>query len=372
MLATCRSLHAAGYQVDAVASRPFAATHGSRCCAERLRMTDPSVDAERFVEELALQMRTRRYAVLLPGGDTAVLAVSRMRERLEGLARIGLPSPAVVERSLDREVLARAAGEAGLSPTESIRCESVSEALAAARGFGLPVVLKSTQTVHQVGRSVQQAPPSQRVDTEDELTKAVRAHQDAFLIQRTEAGESLSFAGVTVGDRLLGVALARYRRTWPPEAGNAAFAETIPVPPDLRRRIERLVANIGWEGIFEIELIRTADDRFVPIDFNPRPYGSMSLAAAAGAPLPVIWCDFLLDRGPQPAQALPGFRYRWEDGDFRHFARQLRRGRYRAAAETALPHRRVVHAHFQLADPMPLLLRGLYLLRLRLERPDRE
>jgi predicted ATP-grasp superfamily ATP-dependent carboligase len=135
----------------------------------------------------------------------------------------------------------------------------------------------------------------------------------------------------------------------------------VPSPPALEDMVERLLAVIGWEGIFELELIQSGPRHFVPIDFNPRPYGSMALATAAGVPLATIWCDWLLGRRPQPARARPGCRYRWEDGDLRHLAWQLRRRHYGAAVASLRPHRDVTHAHFKLTDPLPLLASGLYL-----------
>jgi len=365
ILATCRSLHATGYEVGVVAFRSLAATHRSRSCTERLRMTDPGQDDERFVEDLSQQLLRGRYAVLLPGSDRALLAISRRRERLESLTCIGLPAPASVERSLDREVLDETAAAVGLSPAESIRCTSLEEARTAARTLGLPIILKSIRTVDRAGRAIRQTRPSHRVATEEELAEAVPGHAGPFLIQRAEPGIPLSFAGVMAGGRLLAVAVARYRRTWPVEAGNVAFAETITPPRGLEEMAQALLTSVGWEGIFELELIQAASDRLVPIDLNPRPYGSMALAVAAGAPLPAIWCDWLLGRDPQPVRARPGHRYRWEDADLRHLVWQLRHGKLRAAGEAAWPRRGVTHAYFRIADPLPLLIRGLSMARSR-------
>jgi predicted ATP-grasp superfamily ATP-dependent carboligase len=363
MLAAARSLDAAGYEVSAAAFSRFAAAHGSRCCAKRLRIADPALDGERFIEDLERELVTGRYAVLLPGSDRVLLAISHWRERLEGLTRIGLPAPELLARALDREVLAASAAAAGLSPPESIRCTGPQEGIAAARTLGFPVILKSLHTVQVRGSTVQQAPPSRSSATEPELEAALAAHEDTFLVQRTERGAPLSFAGVIADDRLLAVAVARYRRTWPPDAGNVAFAETVDPPAALPEMVRKLMVDIGWEGIFELELIQTDDGRFVPIDLNPRPYGSMALAVAAGAPLAAIWCDWLLGREPRAVSARPGIRYRWEDADLRHLTWQLQRGNYRAAAHVLRPRRHVVHAHFQLADPLPLLMRALYVAR---------
>lgn len=363
MLAACRSLAAADYRVSAAAFSGFAATHGSRACGKRLRLTDPARDGEQFSEELARELAGGRYAVLLPGSDRALLAISHWRGRLQGLVRIGLPTPAALARSLDRQALATAAASAGLCPPQSIRCTGTAQVLAAARELGFPVIVKSLHTVELIDSSVRQAPPSRRCATESELPATLSGHRDTVLVQRAEQGIPLSCAGVLAGGSLLAVAVARYRRTWPPEAGNVAFGETVDPPGALVEMVRELVREIGWEGVFELELIQTTDGRLVPIDLNPRPYGSMALAVAAGAPLPAIWCDWLLGREPRAVAARPGVRYRWEDAELRHLAWQLRHRHYRAAARVAQPHRHVAHAHFQLSDPLPLLLRAVYAAR---------
>src|ERR1039457_3381331 len=92
VLASCRSLAVAGYRVSAIAFTHRAAAHHSRYCDKRLRMTDPALDAERFIDELADELRRGRYAALIPGSDRALLAISCMRERLEGITRMALPS----------------------------------------------------------------------------------------------------------------------------------------------------------------------------------------------------------------------------------------------------------------------------------------
>jgi hypothetical protein len=87
----------------------------------------------------------------------------------------------------------------------------------------------------------------------------------------------------------------------------------------------------------------------------------MALASAAGAPLATVWCDWLLDRRPKPVRARPGCLYRWEIGDARHVAWQLRRGHLAGAVSPLRPYRGVTHANFQSNDPLPLLIAGLHL-----------
>jgi predicted ATP-grasp superfamily ATP-dependent carboligase len=360
MLAACRTLRAAGYKVSGAAFTSLASTYASRDCSERLRITDPRQDAQRFVEDLRQVLTRRRYAVLLPGSDHALLAISRYRERLEGLTELGLPAAEVVERTLDREILAEAARDSGLIPTESIRCSTIEQARSAARELGLPALVKSARTAEQLGNTVISV-ASRRVNHEHELAEAVLEHRDAFLVQRMVSGELFSVSGVMAGGELLGFAMARHCRTWPVEAGNASFAETIAASEELKKKVQRLLSNVGCEGIFQLELIRSGGS-FTPIDLNPRPYGSMGLAAAAGVPIAALWCDWVLGKHPRAVSARAGQHYRWVDAELRYSVWQIRHDHWRAAATILSPRRHVVHAHFQTRDPAPVLIRWLYLL----------
>ena len=123
----------------------------------------------------------------------------------------------------------------------------------------------------------------------------------------------MSVAGVMSDEGLLAVACARYTRTWPAASGSASLSVSVEPPPGLVRRVEQLVAGIGWQGIFELEFLDLGGGTLSAIDLNPRVYGSLALAIEGGANLPAIWCDLVLGRRPAFAAARAGRRYRWEE-----------------------------------------------------------
>src|SRR5436853_361135 len=167
-----------------------------------------------------------------------------------------------------------------------------------------------------------------RRDPADDFEGIVRRVGTPFLVQRAEEGDQYSVAGVIAEGQLIVSAVSRYIRTWPVKTGRAAFSETVIPPNGLVGRVERLVREFGWQGIFELELIRRPDGSFAAIDFNPRLYGSIVLAESAGASIPTAWCEWLLGLKPKPVavSARPGLRYRSEDADLRHGLWQIRRG----------------------------------------------
>ena len=367
VLAACRGLASAGYRVSAVARYSPAATHWSRSCSERFLAPDPRDSVQAFIARLEQLLDGGGYVALIPGSDGSLLAISEHRDRLEQSTRLGLPPREAVRKSTDKRQLHRVAASVGLPPPPSRSCAGHSDGAAAAAEFGYPIVVKPASSFSNAGKGLRQ----QRVtvvENEAALPGALRPYAPPFIVQRFEHARFLSCAGVIADGRLLALTTSRVPRLWPPIAGMHTFSETVTVPDGLAARVRALLCELGWQGIFQIQMLERADGGFSVIDLNPRVFASMTLDHRAGANLAAIWCEWLLGGRPIPVTATPGFRYRWEEGELCHFVWQLRRGRLRAAASVLLPHRRVAHAWFRVTDPAPLLARALRLPLKHVER----
>jgi peptidoglycan/xylan/chitin deacetylase (PgdA/CDA1 family)/predicted ATP-grasp superfamily ATP-dependent carboligase len=360
VVAVTRGLGQGGYQVGAVAKLRRAAAHWSRSCTEPLLAADPLMDEDRYVEDLERVVKSGRYSILIPGGDPALLVISKHRARLEPHVLMGLPPHETVLRALDKYVLSTAASGTGLAAPETVLCTNVEEARAAALAFGFPVALKPRSSVAELKTGYSHL-PGRLVHDEAELAHVAPSYGAEYLVQAAETGPVYSYGGVFAGGRLLASALSRYWRTVRPDGGNVAFSRTLAVPAPLRAGVAQLLGRIGHEGLFELELIGRPDGTFAVIDLNPRPYGSLALAVSAGANLPVVWCEWLRGHRPAPVEARPGFSYRWEEADLFNLACNVRQGRLRAGANVLVPHRRVTHAYFSAVDPGPFAAHALQL-----------
>jgi predicted ATP-grasp superfamily ATP-dependent carboligase len=352
-LAACRALHDAGYLVSTVATERPALTHWSRCNDVRLHAPNPRETVSGFARRLAEIVAAQEYALVLPGSDASLIAISEHRAALEPHVSSGLPTPQVVERALDKLALLEAAAQAGLAPPPSVVCSDADEVRPRAPELGYPLILKPARSFLRVGDTLRQR-TAEVVRTEDELARKAPEFGTPFVLQRyAPEAPILSCTGVIGAGGLVALAVARYWRTWPAEAGPSSFSETIEPPSGLPERIETLLRILEWRGIFQLQLLEL-DGGPATLDFNGRIFGSLELAVAAGANLPAIWADIVRGHDVTRVIARPGVCYRWEEGDAHHFIRQLRRRRLRAAAAVLAPHRRVAHAYFRLRDPAPL------------------
>ncbi len=371
VLAMIRCLAATDSRVTAVATTRTAPGLWSRGPERRRVAPDPRSSVDGFLAALERIAADGSQDVLLAGADASLLAISGNRERFAGRVELGLPAHDVVLRSLDKDALVAAAAQAGLPVPEGRVCQTTADALAAAAQLGYPAVVKPLRAVVEVDGSSRRW-GSVVVGDPAGLEDAARRFGPC-IVQRRVEGPVISVGGVMAGGRLLGAAASQYDRTWPVEGGNVSFSHTITPPTGLLERVAALVRALAWSGMFELELVGPADGALAAIDFNPRAYGSMSLAIAAGAPLPAIWCDWLLSGSAPtaPVIARAGVRYRWEDADARHLLWRARNGYGRRALRALWPGRGVTHAYFQLRDPLPALIRPLYVARIARERQAR-
>jgi len=175
-----------------------------------------------------------------------------------------------------------------------------------------------------------------------------------------------ALAGVVRDGRLLAAVHQRYFRTWPLDCGTASAAVTIDPDGDLERRVLELLGD--YEGIFQAQFAGP-----YLLDLNPRVYGSLPLAVAAGANLAAVHCRALQGEDVQPVRARAGVFYRWLEGDVRNLAQAVRERR--AGVLSALwelrPRKAAAHSTESLRDPMPMVVRFRFAIRRRRERPGR-
>jgi hypothetical protein len=325
-LAAVRALAARFRPVVTVGERPSLAA-ASRHCAGTVRL--PTGGTPGYADALAGAVAGGGYATFFPASDVAMLAVDD-------------PSAALVDKAVMDE-RARAAGFACL-PTEVFA--SAADLIDAAGRLAYPVVVKS---VTKSGLGNLQA---RRVAGPEQLAELADAPGE-LLVQPFEESGLRAVSGVVHGGRLLASCAQAYHRIWPPTAGVASAAVTVPADPGEEARLTRLLAE--HDGVFQVQFLGP-----YLLDVNPRVYGSMALAVAAGANLPLIAADAATGTVPRDVvRARPGVPYRWWEGDLRYVAQGLRSRSLgpRQAAAALRPRRATAQSVERLSDPGPTVSR---------------
>ncbi len=286
---------------------------------------------------------------MLPGTEAALLALAEREDLFPAGTAVGTSPEAVVRRATDKIALGLLSLRAGLDAPDT-------HVVGAAEhgeedGLTFPAVVKPLRSEMLTPGGLQRY-EAREVRSRGRAGLALRALPDAVgLVQPYVEGRLISVNGVAFDGRLHGANQHVVHRVWPDRCGQAAYAETIPLTPERERAAAAFVSELGWNGVFNLQLIER-DGRSYVIDLNPRFYVSLTLATAAGLNLPAIWTSLLLDLPFEANGYRVGMRFREEKGDPRAILAQVRRGRL-APARDLLPRRRTVHALFSIRDPRP-------------------
>jgi predicted ATP-grasp superfamily ATP-dependent carboligase len=351
-LAGIRGLRAAGYEPWIALSQRHTYVARSRAAAGVVRLPDPKAHPDRYAMELAAEARRLDATVVLPFTEGTLRALAGRDDMFEP-ALVGTCSPDLLDRATDKGLFAQLCGEAGLAtpPTAEVKADLLDHV-----EISFPAVLKPRRTVSNDGqRNRLRTRHVLWVTNQDELRRELeRRPETTFLAQPFVEGTLGAICGVAWQGRVICASHQVATRIWPIDCGISSFAETVPRDEKREDGVARLLALVGWSGIFGVQFILNGQDAYA-IDLNPRIYGSAALAIGAGHNLPAIWVDLLLGRRPKVGPYRIGVRYRVEEDDIRALAVEFRRGNRRAAIRGLLPHRHTVHAVFSFRDPLPSL-----------------
>jgi predicted ATP-grasp superfamily ATP-dependent carboligase len=356
VIAMVRGLERAGYEPWVAAVRRNAPAAHSRAVAGVVTVPDPAVSSRAFVKGVADVAARIDPVAILPGGERGMLALADQRDGGPGeRSTLAVCEREVVYLATDKERLAELAAGVGLQvpPTFAMTADQASRGALPAE---LPVVVKPARSEVPSNGGFR-ACAVNLVFTREQAIAALRSLPDGRgLVQAYQSGRLSSLAGVFWDGQVVAAVHQQAIRTWPHDCGQMAFAVALPNDPEFEAQVGRLLSALGWTGLFQLQFIETEAGRLL-IDLNPRVYGSLSLALAAGQNLPGIWVDLLRGKTVKPVEYVPGVSFRNEMLDTFALLAAARRTPWAKIAR-ALSVRASTHAFFEAGDPMPLLALG--------------
>jgi len=358
-LAAARGLHAAGWTVD-LASTSESVTRASRTirCGRRLPFSVQQPGP--FVQAVASMIEATDSDVVFPVDETQLLLLSEHREQLSAV--LPYPEHEVLLRATDRLEQVRAASEVGLA-TPATWLPTAEDLGAETRAM---VVKARRPTLVEVDGAVSRAESLLCAPADTPARVAdLQAHGIDAILQEVVTGYLASVTVLTDSDGVL-VATAHQRalRLWPPSAGTSARATSIPADAPLDLKIQAFLNRLGWHGFAQLQFLVDAQNTPYLIDFNPRFYGSLSLAIGSGVNFPAMWGASALDMAsPTGVTARVGVRYHWLGGDLRRAVRERRDGLLRDVAGSLLWGGSAVHPIWSATDPLPAVGSAMAFLR---------
>ena len=360
-LSVIRSLGQAGLRVIAQEERGISSMDAlgfhSRHVAEKALTASPASDPSAFVQDL---LRLGEEGdVLIPVSLASIFAVASRMEDVRRRFRVALPPIDVIRTANDTDRLLQVASRIGLRVPRTEAPVPDDEPLTLLPTLKFPVVVK-----YREGEALG-LPPDRRYaivrekDKFVETYRAMAARQASPLVQEYISGDGWGMSAVMdARSEPVLVFCHRRLREYPVTGGPSCFCESVRD----QRLIDtglRLLKELKWHGVAMVEFKREfTTGEYVLMEINPRFWGSLPLAAAAGANFPLALYRVARgeDVGPIPEYRV-GVRMRYLFQDLLSVPGYLRRAPSRTAFLAGfvkdLLDPRVADGVFRLEDPVP-------------------
>lgn len=285
-LVAARDLSRAGSRVGVARHR------GDSAIATRSRhvdsvhvIADPQMDLEGFAADIAGVVDREAYEVVLPTADDYLAGLATTRDRIPAAVPLArLASVLAILDKIDIEPYAIGAGFRVPHTTEA-----TTDAIEAWTG---PAVVKDRSHWRRGRTEAGRGPSAFTVDREQMLrvAMAIRRHGGRPTLQVPVTGRMHC---VTAFRNPSGTVSGWVEQTsdhlWPLPMGTTSRASTTPPDGALRDRVRRLLDDLSWIGMANLQLFRQPDGSDVLLDFNGRVNHSLALSVASGVHYAPAW-----------------------------------------------------------------------------------
>lgn len=307
-LSVLRELGRGGISPDVFEYKPRVRAHGipptfrSRWCRKSFVTVDGRRHSDEFLNELTKLLSG--YDLYLPISTNAVYFASRHRDQLRktGCA-VPVVSPETLKTANDTYRLLSSIehlDEVLVPETKKLTLKDASHK--DYKEIGIPLVMKL-----QTDEGLELAPQERYciVRSADEFRNGVehfKQYVDSVLLQEYIPGDGYGFSTV-VGQkgRILGAVSHHRIREYPPSGGPSALCESVS-ESDLLHQGRSILHHLNWYGPAQVEFRRHHETgQFYVLEVNPRFWGSLPLAGAAGINLTIRFVNHIMEHRTFPS-----------------------------------------------------------------------
>ena len=283
-LGLIRHLGRRGARVSLLAGSQHSLACTSRFC--QAVIPEEGKGTEAFLESALRAVTEKHYDILIPVGFSRTQALARHFDQFLPHVRVELVDSETIELAASKVQVAQLAVKLGVPVPPYFVPASCAEARKLCEAFSFPLVVKPQKESR--GRSVLYARDAEELVAA--CSRFYSAGAESPMVQEFVPGVGCGFFATYQKGECKRVFMHRRVREYPASGGVSTCAESF-YDSRLEGFGRRLLDALAWHGVAMAEFRRDArDGEFKLLEINPKFWGSLDLALAAGADFPGDLC----------------------------------------------------------------------------------
>ncbi len=318
-LAAVRALGSKGIRVTVGESTRLATAAFSKNCHRAVVYPSPLFKPSEFINFLFRELSRRTYQMLLPMEDETMRLISKHHSEFSRWTYLPISSFEKLQFVLNKRNVLELAKKKGIPIPRTWCIDDLSQLKALQKSLPYPVVIKPKQSAGAIGVTYPANPA--------ELMEQYLAVHNRFpfpLIQERIPSQGAGYGASFLMDEKGSVKASfvhKRLREYPVTGGASTLRESVK-QDDIRDMAHTLLTALDWFGVAMVEFKMDPRDGIPKLmEINPRFWGSLALAVAAGINFPYLLYRMSRGENFKPVEHYQiGKKCRWFlPGDILHF-----------------------------------------------------
>ena len=265
-------------------------------------ITAPEEDLNQSLRELKKIYHTSQAVAIMPLNDKAIWLSDKLTLESDVIVTGGVGEAA--KFALDKRMQIKAAIQSGFKVPHTTIIEKPDDICKLDK---LPVVIKPALAVAEVGGKFLKKVPLSYCMNKKELDQAIESwdKKQPLLAQPICKGSGEGIFGLATKDGIQAWSAHRRVRMMNPKGSGSSACKAIPIEDHPVQSAAKMLAEIKWQGMFMVELLRDDANNIWFVELNGRSWGSMALALRMGFEYPAWTVMNLFDDTFIPADPAP-------------------------------------------------------------------
>ena len=292
----------------------------SKYCKSSICYTSPYLNPVEFINNLVLISQTHGISMIIPITDVTTSLISKFKHKFKNVT-IPIADNGQIENLSNKYNLFKVAEKLNLPTPNTHYIDSIDQIPAVQESLSFPAVLKPFKSIIITNDNKILSTSVKIANNLEQFHNIIKNNieftEHPFLIQEYIEGHGAAYFVLYHKNQLIADFSHRRIKEKPPSGGVSVLCESMPIDPTMKKYSNKLLHDLGWNGVAMIEFRISKDGTPFLMEVNTRFWGSLQLAIDAGLEIPYILYKNTINKSHTTEKYTykNGIRLRWLLGE---------------------------------------------------------